>query len=527
MRWGDDWGSGAKLICSTTQAQVPPKDIGSSFLGASHITNDGEHNTPSTSAHESGIVAAESRPGTGGPLSFRCDLYRRLRQGLATAAELLPADILSRTLQGPPTAPCRGNEFSVAGSGFSASFIDPVIAAPVFPPEGVSAESGASGEAVVSDTCAPPGILHEFIKHVRPFSVCFETPGSRDAMEQAHPATASVDDGETAPGVGLQEEDKSCRQGEGSASSSNRGATDVVDRNNMGAAFMSAGTNALGEVSDGRKESHRRVPDKTPSRLTCSGSAEVVLDRGSGDGEQEDRGSAGIAGAPRKPVMPAESSEALRRAKARLQGKRKLAYSVPAANDTSEGSEPAKSVAPRTTTCENGTSKAARGAHRKTKETRDRGKPRKSRHDSLVGWSSLSLKASKQLRTRMEAAAARDVSMPTSIRWLMQPENIRTYVARHGGGGVIVEAQSVNKSKRLTTLCSLPSYAYGYHRDNVPQNLRARKVDEVGAKTGPTRSPCPTRWKECQVSSALSAWSTQTLTLRCHRSRARKTTWCL
>lgn len=190
-----------------------------------------------------------------------------------------------------------------------------------------------------AERAASPGVLHSFIKHVKPFSVCFDTPApasssagvrtnsaagvaaassvvpTRAAAEGAATATAATATA-TAPAVAGGEDD-----GEGGGDV-NR-ADNLVD---------------FGEGAGYYSPDHETPPARreTPASLTQHGEtaatpASDVAPPHRGDTQGMDMiGGGGIGG-----------SEALRRAKALLRGKRKLgSSSAPPARSDTAGSVP-------------------------------------------------------------------------------------------------------------------------------------------------------------------------------------------
>lgn len=385
---------------------VSPRQMSANDDSCGAGARRGRNNTsgeahPGTSS-EGGIVMSNGAP-SGHPLSARVDLYRHLRQGVATAAEILPDGILSQSLKSlaaPPSwVESRGDEVSSSST--------PLPATAAAGEEDSSAQTRTEKSVAVSGAHVPPGVLHQFIKHVRPFSVCFETPGSRRARSSSVTPIDPHGGGATNL-IGLSDGGRPL-------------STDHLD--GFGQTYddgdgMEGGTemplNAFDSVDKNAGAKHD-LPARTPNRFDDMDSSREYDDNGK-PGDQRSGRSGGDLGAPRKLAIPERGSEALRRAKARLQGKRKLAYSAPTStgmsNDgTGQAASPTglkdtpkrKSGASRTT---------AQGVpHCQTKEARvaqaDAGN---NAHASTGGWLSLSWKGAKELRKRMESAAARDVS---------------------------------------------------------------------------------------------------------------------
>lgn len=373
--------------------QVSPRGRNASSAGASNSV-DGER-ISSTTPHEGGVNGS-GRTTLGVLLSARLDIYRRIRQGRATATDLFPATILSHTLPQNSVTAERGVHPLGEAIGDFVPSIDSSSAAP-----GPSLETSPESENNGGDTCdtyARPGVLHQFIKHVRPFSLCFDSSAGSSRLESPQTSAAMLSH---------LEDDATAEAGFGAEGSSRRGTdtaeSDFPCRAPTGSNTLETGSGKTGNA--GHYLSHR-----TPSRPRPSSSAEEDGGHESSGGEGAGRkGGCGLY-APRKPSVPVGAPEALRRAKARLQGKRKLGYSSP----TSAKDKPENSTASGTARRNHGPMGGATwSTRRQTKEARPRGSSGKNAQPS-AGRLLLSWKSAKDLRQRMESAAACQVS----TRWL-------------------------------------------------------------------------------------------------------------
>ncbi|CAM9738441.1 unnamed protein product, partial [Ectocarpus sp. 6 AP-2014] len=257
-----------------------------------------------------GVASGDSSSPFGAPLVARLDLYRKIRQGLATAEDLLPAGMLS-----------------AAPLGMASSR----------PPPLPATVTSLTSDGLASSTA--PGILHGFIKHVKPFSVCYAS------AEQAHgPPKENDDDMHTnAKSVSTFVEDEGYGDGnsDGGGGNSDNGngsgvAANFCDyRDDMPCSPYEATIgHAMPTSSAGRSPTTTMAAAAAAAAAATAGGglthtrAEKGRDNGDGSRSSEQGGEQERQhGAPRKPALPpAGGAEALRRAKARLQGKRKLSY---------------------------------------------------------------------------------------------------------------------------------------------------------------------------------------------------------
>ncbi|CBJ28621.1 hypothetical protein Esi_0110_0047 [Ectocarpus siliculosus] len=255
-----------------------------------------------------GVASGDSSSPFGAPLVARLDLYRKIRQGLATAEDLLPAGMLS-----------------AAPSGMASSRPTPLPAT----------VTSLSSDGLASSTA--PGILHGFIKHVKPFSVCYASA----AQANGPPKENDDDMHKNAKSVSTFVEDEG--HGDGNSNGGGDGNSDNGNGSGVAANFCYYGDDmpcspyeaTIGHATP--TSSAGRSPTTTMAAAAAAATAGEGLthtraekggDSGDGSrsceqGEEQER----QHGAPRKPALPpAGGAEALRRAKARLQGKRKLSY---------------------------------------------------------------------------------------------------------------------------------------------------------------------------------------------------------
>lgn len=150
-------------------------------------------------ADDGEVATSEGGDLTGVAFPHRIELFQRLRQGLATAQELLPEGILRLKLQSPspgslPPAPSpainrtntRRPNMARACPSASDRADPPIAAFPTAsnPPVSMSSEADSTAESMslgLAMTHAPPGLLHAFVKHIRPFSVCFDNDSAASA----------------------------------------------------------------------------------------------------------------------------------------------------------------------------------------------------------------------------------------------------------------------------------------------------------------------------------------------------------
>ncbi|CAM9935690.1 unnamed protein product, partial [Ectocarpus sp. 13 AM-2016] len=277
-------------------------------LGTSAVNADiggrSGHNKAGT-----GVASGDSSSPFGAPLVARLDLFRRIRQGLATAAELLPAGMLSAAPLGmassPPT-PLQTTVTSLTSDG---------LACPT-----------------------APGILHGFIKHVKPFSVCYASAAQANGPPKENDGGIRTN----ANSMGTFAEDEGRDDG---ISDGGGGGDDDDDDDGSGTAanFCDYGDDM--PCSPCEATIGQATPNSSAGRSPSTTMAAAAVAAGAGGGlthtraekdGDNNRGSRsseqGVEqerkhGAPRKPALPpAGGVEALRRAKARLQGKRQLSY---------------------------------------------------------------------------------------------------------------------------------------------------------------------------------------------------------
>lgn len=144
-------------------------------------------------------------------LSARTELFVNFRLGQATARDLLPENILSRSLRSfddfaNTQEPTDSKDVDAAGaSGFLARAFDGTAFTAIGSDstrdtaehdrtEGSGKGRGAStGVGRAQSQHAPAGMLHQFIKHVKPFSLCLEGSTPEESSGATRPqATAST-----------------------------------------------------------------------------------------------------------------------------------------------------------------------------------------------------------------------------------------------------------------------------------------------------------------------------------------------
>ncbi|CAM9527624.1 unnamed protein product [Ectocarpus sp. 12 AP-2014] len=273
--------------------------------GNSDIGGRSGHNKAGT-----GVASGDSSSPFGAPLVARLDLFRRIRQGLATAEELLPAGMLSAAPLGMASSPPTPLRTTV---------------------------TSLTSDRLVCPTA--PGILHGFIKHVKPFSVCYASA----AQANGPPKENDDDICTNAKSMGKFAEDEG--RGDGISGGGGGGGDDDYDDDGSGTAanFCDYGDDmpcspceaTIGHATPTSPAG--RSPTTTMAAAAAAAGARGGLthtraekggDSGDGSSSSEQRVEQERQhGAPRKPALPpAGGAEALRRAKARLQGKRKLSY---------------------------------------------------------------------------------------------------------------------------------------------------------------------------------------------------------
>ncbi|CAN0424274.1 unnamed protein product, partial [Ectocarpus sp. 12 AP-2014] len=189
-----------------------------------------------------------------------------------------------------------------------------------------------------SDASPPaPGILHGFIKHVKPFSVCYASAAPANGPPKED------DDGKhtNAKSMGTFAEDESRDDG----ISDGGGGDDDDDDDGSGTAanFCDYGDDmpcspceaTIGHATPTSPAGRSPTTTIAAAAAAAGAGGGLTHTRAEKDGDNN-RGSRsseqGVEqerqhGAPRKPALPpAGGADALRRAKARLQGKRKLSY---------------------------------------------------------------------------------------------------------------------------------------------------------------------------------------------------------
>ena len=367
-----------------------------------------------------------------GELDRRIDLHRRIRLGQASASELLPSGMLSQTLRQqcsseapPPTSLGHAGGLTADLTSLAALHTSAISSpSPCGEPFGRRREKRGTER----DEVVPPGLLHQFIKHVVPFSICrLETskgslgdlgPGAQskptpnsDRSPNMTTPTGNVNGGACNPDESALGRDSCAEAPLTEAPSRGKGSEGV----SMDADMVQDGpqANSLG---------HRQSP---PSDITGRDSAvdgpAYFVNKWADDGE-----SRGCIGAPRK-AFPSSSTVVVvgdRSPAVCTPGKRRLNFSrIP----TGGGSRATAAVpaAPSATSRGDARDPEARGVapHRKTKAP-FQGPPgrkdaKKNTINSAAGSGSrpclLSWKAAKDFRQRMEGAAASHVSLAASL----------------------------------------------------------------------------------------------------------------
>lgn len=382
--------------------------------GGSDANGGGEHNQLGA-AHGEGVVAGGGSP-TRAAISARFDLYRRLCQGLVTAEELLPADMISQSVQLLPATATSGDHTQHARESNT-------------PPRQDPEEKGSRCEPItVHDTRAAPGLLHEFIKHVRPFSLCLDPSGPSSRVEQplsetslphkqadttgisviggeSHPCQAQegppsfgrlAQDGEGAGG--RQAEDGN--GGEGWHAQDGEGGGGRYAQDEKGGGVM-----AIEERSGGSVGAHDGLSCRAPSSPTALILTGTGPDLDVSGAHQEIRGDRDDARASHPQETHATSTLSLWRPKMPLHGKRKIFPSSTSAASVS-GDPGTTATAHLTTSGRKKVSiKAEKGARRETKGGMKSGGRSGLNTGGDVSWSSLTWKSAQSLRKRVETAA--------------------------------------------------------------------------------------------------------------------------
>lgn len=242
-----------------------------------------------------------SDPLSGMSLSARVSLFMQIRQGQAKAKDLLPDSVLSLSLRslalaketqrsshhedyGAHNAPISGDRHGRSNNR-----------------EFGRRSKGCRATAAAAEY-APSGILHQFIKHVKPFSLHLD-----DAARECN-TTAVLE----SPGSGAMSVDHFEGGGDDpvviSENHRHSQATETPRRHDTG------------------DDSRQSTEDLIFGARRLVGSV--------GKGQQKSAGGqSGAVDVPRKPKVPTEVGEDMCRANTSLQGKRKLAYSFPASPD--------------------------------------------------------------------------------------------------------------------------------------------------------------------------------------------------
>ncbi|CAM9626574.1 unnamed protein product, partial [Ectocarpus fasciculatus] len=318
---------------SAQGAEDGPLATSADIGGRSGVNGGGGGNDDGTDGR-----SGDSSSPFGAPLVARLDLYHRIRQGQATAEDLIPAGMLAAPLGKASFRP------KLVPKALTPPTIDnlasPTDASTVIRHEEDGNQCGritSDGEGCSGGVSPPaPGILHGFIKHVKPFSVCYASAAQAD-----RPPKEKVDDIPTdADNMSTSAAD----EGHGGGNSDNGGGGDEDDNGSENAPnvcdygdhvpcspYEAAIDHATPTSSAGRSPAKTIAAagaaataggGLTHTRAEEDGDASSISRSSKQGGEQERQ-----HGAPRKPALPpAGGSEALRRAKARLQGKRKLSY---------------------------------------------------------------------------------------------------------------------------------------------------------------------------------------------------------
>ncbi len=182
---------------------------------------------------------------------------------------------------------------------------------------------------------APPGVLHSFIKKVKAFSVCFDhrpgpsggLPTSEDPAA-ANPSTGPLRGPAASAATAATAAAALPRRGDAQEGNPDDNADRFGDYGE-GAPFSPDAESA----PNGRTTAHDHTPTTTPAKGGAGSSREGGQGGGGGASRAGESGqTGGQANAPLRvshPIGGGQGSEGLRRAKARLQGKRKLAYPSP------------------------------------------------------------------------------------------------------------------------------------------------------------------------------------------------------
>lgn len=237
-------------------------------------------------------------------LLARVGLFTQIRQGQAKAEDLLPDNVLSQSLRSLILT--KETQYTSHHEDHSA-LSNAAITSGV---HGRSNDqelwrSGGCCANVAAADYAPPGILHQFIKHVKPFSLCLDDSARESNMAAGLDATSgtmSVDRFEDDDYVGSISENHG----------HSRAAETPRRHDTRDAGMLSAG----GRSTEDSIASARRVAE-------YAGETQQ-----NGGGRQN-----GAVGVPRKPKVPKGEGGDVCRANTSLKGKRKLAYSSPTASD--------------------------------------------------------------------------------------------------------------------------------------------------------------------------------------------------
>lgn len=359
-------------------------------IGGANTNGTGENSQLGSVNGESVVVGGESP--LGAPLPARFDIFRRICLGLVTADELLPPDTMSlaSTLKLlPATATSSGYppQHAVASTA-------PTNGRPVPPPRQDSDKKKSRCEPIVQDSRAPPGVLHEFIKHVRPFSLCLDPSGPRSRVKQTPSATPFREDQtNTAAISAIGGGSSPCREGEVFPS------FDRHAQNGEGGEVTVTGGRGSGSV-----DAHDGWPGRESNPPADMGLTGVSASIEISDAQHDVR-----SGRNDKSATPTTSSLSSSRAKTRLHGKRKLPPSTTTAASTF-GDSAATTVAHSTTSNSKKLSSTAdKGARRGAKGVKSEGRLGLGTGGN-AGWSSLTWESARFLRKRMETAKMSDVS---------------------------------------------------------------------------------------------------------------------
>lgn len=287
---------------------------------------------------DNSIKSGESRLSLS--LSARVDMFRRRQQGLVTAKELLPSNILayslrSLTLVEQPSKHHRRPVISPvdmldANSNNDHHFAESnrrCVSATIR--DRTTDRNSGSTKMAVTSMCqyAPPGVLHQLIKHVKPFSLCVDESTARQLPPpEAAPQTEARNAGGPVDLHDSVDELDKAQSQDGGCGVEKGGRNFPVRIHGSGANPISfSSPNASTEFAN----STRNLAVSTERPQSCSGPG---IDGGGGGG---------CGGAPRKSQKLDGESKRVRSAEARFQGKRKLVYppSTTAPDSNDDGSE--------------------------------------------------------------------------------------------------------------------------------------------------------------------------------------------